>query len=258
MYPILRMTTIEPAPSSTPSDVTVSSHKPNAAYRLFSTAIILIVAYIVFRRILPYIPTALVPARERMRIDNAILSPVTAFVRLNNQNKTNIPPTKLVLEPPDYVVSLPEQIGDLTAITYISIRNQPMKKLPTNLTSLNNLTTLIVIDTPISRVPDSIGDLTNLVDLEFIGTDILALPDSIGNLPNLKALSLSYNHLHTLPATVQNLTHLIEMDLTGNNFPHIPRPLPPRVKFMFLGGNPIPFTERKAFNDSKVITAVFY
>jgi Leucine-rich repeat (LRR) protein len=195
--------------------------------------------------------------REHMAIHGAILSPVSALVKLEEQTKATNPPTELSLEPTDYVRQLPETIGRLTTLSRLTIYGQGMRTLPNSIGELTHLQTLVIINTPLTSLPESIGNLRELEYLEIAGTNIRSLPASIGNLTHLKGLVLAYNQLDTLPVTLQRLTALVELDLTGNNLQQIPT-LPPHLTFIFLGGNRIPRSDLRALRDAHTIKGVHY
>lgn len=256
-------TTAPPVPSPSPSLSPVPSKPiPKATNRLWPLCIILTipVGILGFQLGVKFLPTqrTTLLLRERISIAGAILSPVSAFIRLEEQTKTNNPPTNLTLIPPDYVKQLPSTIGDFDELTSIVIRNQPMTTLPDSIGDLTNLETLIIANTPLTRLPDSIGNLTNLKNLEIVGTNIQEIPNSIGNLKNLKALILAHNKIGSLPSTITYLSTLVELDLTGNTLTEIPKALPPYLKFIFLGGNSIPRKTLQSLDRSKVIIGVHY
>lgn len=196
--------------------------------------------------------------QERMSVGGVVFSPTTAFLRMARQNNTNRPITTLHIDSDDYIRTLPETLGDLTHLTVLTIRDQPMTALPDSIGNLTNLNTLIIINTPITALPDSIGNLTQLEDLEIIGTNITTVPPSITNLYKLKALVLSNNRLQSAPNGLTFLDNLIELSITNNKIRHIPYPLPASIRFLFLGGNRIPYETVKRMDNEHLVGGVHY
>jgi len=253
---------LQEAPARTP---TLSFSPKNSAYLSilhqafpFLIAVFgIIIGYNVVIRIFPT-PRDLSFPRERMTVGGVTLSPISAFIKLEEQTRTNNPPTSIEIKPPDYVENIPDTIGDLKELETITIRDQPIHTLPESLGALPKLHTLIVINTPLTSLPNSLGNLPKLEMCIIAGANIRAIPDSIGNLTALKGLAVPYNKLASLPRTLSQVNSLTELDLTGNNFRRIPNALPPNIKFIYLGGNQIPTNDLKNLNFSKWITGVHY
>lgn len=195
---------------------------------------------------------------EVMSIADTKLSPISAFIRLEEQAGTNASPTVLEITPPDYVRDIPDNIRSLKALTRLVIRDQPLTHLPDSIGNLQNLQTLIIINTPLQALPETLGNIANLEDIEIVGTHLAKLPDSIGSLTRLKGLVLSHNRLRNLPPSFSQLQALVELDLTSNNFSTIPNELPAHLKFIFLGGNHIPIKDLVALDNAQVIIGVHF
>lgn len=99
------------------------------------------------------------------------------------------------------LTSLPEEIGQLTAVEQLSLRG-------------NQLTSL----------PAEIGHLTNLRQLSLADNQLTSLPASLGQLRQLTHLNLRNNQLTQLPAELITLHQLEMLQLQGN-----PLPLPAEI-----------------------------
>ncbi|KAI5949434.1 hypothetical protein KGF54_005669 [Candida jiufengensis] len=82
---------------------------------------------------------------------------------------------KLVLDK-NHLVTLPNEIGNLTKLSYLSIYSNNLQALPSN-----------------------IGNLTNLQYLDLHSNNIQLLPDEIWNLNSLMLLNLASNNLSSFP-----------------------------------------------------------
>lgn len=213
----------------------------------------LLLAYRLTLKAIPAV-TMLFPGREHMRIDNATLSPIAAFTRMTDTNQTSSPAAELTIDAHDFVQTLPDSIGDLTSLTSLTIRDQPIRELPSSIGNLENLKTLIITNAPLTRLPDSIGNLTHLTDLEIVGTDITSLPDTIGNLTNLERIDAPHNKLTSVPDAISNLPKLNEVDFSDNPLTVIPK-FPESIYFIYLAQTKIPQKDLKALDDVK---GIFY
>jgi Leucine-rich repeat (LRR) protein len=97
------------------------------------------------------------------------------------------------------LTKVPEAIGNLNALTYLSL-------------ALNKLTTL----------PSQIGNLSALIDLDLSNNNLSMLPTQIGNLSLLNTLNLSHNAFSSLPAEIGNFGYLNQLDLSNNSLTSLP------------------------------------
>ncbi|GKV49144.1 hypothetical protein SLEP1_g55910 [Rubroshorea leprosula] len=118
--------------------------------------------------------------------------------------------------------SIPASIGNLSQLTYLSFaQNNFNRQIPTSLSNLTQLTSLYLYSNNLSgQIPSSLANLTQLTFLslslnQFSGP----IPASIGNLRQLTSLELSSNSLsRQIPASLANLTQLSDLDLSNNQF----------------------------------------
>ena len=118
--------------------------------------------------------------------------------------------------------SIPEQIGNLTALTSLDLRGNPLTELPERIGDLTALTFLNLSHNQLTTLPESIGGLTALTFLYLIGNQLTTLPESIGGLNALTDLYLSDNRLTTLPESIGGLNALRGLYLGGNQLTTLP------------------------------------
>ncbi|MCZ6756724.1 MAG: hypothetical protein O7C39_00430, partial [Bacteroidetes bacterium] len=127
--------------------------------------------------------------------------------------------------------TIPEKIGDLTALTELNLgidlfgggENKLRGSIPSELGNLSELTQLWLDGNELTgSIPSSLGNLTNLESLDFgnfFGGNMLtgSIPSSFGDLTSLEVLRLANNELSgSIPASVGNLSTLVLLDLSGN------------------------------------------
>lgn len=163
---------------------------------------------------------------------------------------------------PRSLTTIPEEIGQLTALEKLEIRSNEIKQLPDALFTLTkvieldvsnnglealspkirqlvNLRKLRVGMNKLMIVPESIGSLAALEDLDLSSNDIEELPASVGDLLNLRRLDLGENVLSNLPASLEKIPRLATLSLKRNRF----REIPPVVlalkslQFLYLSEN---------------------
>ena len=92
---------------------------------------------------------------------------------------------------------MPPEIGNLTNLTTLSLRNNQLSRLPPEIGNLTNLTELNLGRNQLSSLPAEIGNLTNLTRLYLYDNQLSSLPEEIGNLTNLTLLYIDDNQLDT-------------------------------------------------------------
>nr|GEU47560.1 MDIS1-interacting receptor like kinase 2-like [Tanacetum cinerariifolium] len=117
--------------------------------------------------------------------------------------------------------SIPEQIGLLSNLTYLSLSgNQLTGKLPLSFADLTRLKYLDLSNNNLTgKLTVSFANLTRLENLDLSNNYLTGkLPVSFANLTRLKSLDLSNNNLTgKLTVSFANLTRLENLDLSNNN-----------------------------------------
>ena len=127
---------------------------------------------------------------------------------------------------------IPEEIGNLTNLTILSLVDNPLLtgSIPPHIGNLINLTQLNLYNNNLTgEIPYEIGNLTdveleigmyNLTQLNLSDNQLTGeISSQMGNLTKLAHLNLSGNQLAgALPSDIGNLSNLIHLNLKNNNF----------------------------------------
>jgi Leucine-rich repeat (LRR) protein len=122
--------------------------------------------------------------------------------------------------------SIPTEIGLLTSLQQLNLKNIGFGTICTEMGLLTSLTYLSLSYSNINgTIPTQIGVLTRLISL-YLDHNYLtgSLPTEIGNLHSLSVLNVAYNKLkEVFPSALGNATSLSELQAAGNTGPsHIP------------------------------------
>jgi uncharacterized protein (TIGR02996 family) len=137
--------------------------------------------------------------------------------------------------------SLPESIGMLRNLRQLFCSNtETLESLPDTIGQLTALQGLQLSFNALKAVPDSIGKLVHLRKLDLCHNELTVLPDTVGKLRELRTLELTGNRLSHLPNAMSHLSMLSDLDIRANRFRHLPRCLSqlPRLQRLGLGENP--------------------
>ena len=91
------------------------------------------------------------------------------------------------------LLRLPPEIGQLTALTELSLADNQLGTLPLEIGQLTALTVLSLPNNQLGNLPPEIGQLTALTVLRLDGNQLSSLPGWLGNLPKLVRLFLHDN-----------------------------------------------------------------
>ncbi|CAA7388412.1 unnamed protein product [Spirodela intermedia] len=106
------------------------------------------------------------------------------------------------------ILILPECIGDLKHLRFLSVQGNKITELPETFGSLYLLETLNLNYTKIEVLPDSICLLKRLHYLGLRGTWIEYLPESLGMLDQHYTLDVEFCKIYSLPDSISNLPSL--------------------------------------------------
>ncbi|HMQ86859.1 MAG TPA: hypothetical protein PKB07_04715 [Flavilitoribacter sp.] len=156
--------------------------------------------------------------------------------------------------------NLPKTVSRLTNLEYLNAALNAMTRLPDSIDQLTNLKTLYLFGNKLDRLPESIGRLTNLDELEIGSNKIRQLPESICNLTNLTLLGLFNNQLSALPDSIGRLTRLTRLDLTTNGEINIPDSFwtLTNLNSLSLGGNRLAYGYGKPREDAPIDLNGYY
>ena len=121
--------------------------------------------------------------------------------------------------------SAPDWLGNLTALTRLGLSGSWLTSAPDWLGNLTALTGLYLSGNQLSIAPDWLGNLTALTELALFSTQLTSLPDWLGNLTALTGLYLSGNELTSVPDWLGNLTALTSLNVSGNKLTSVPESL---------------------------------
>ena len=176
-------------------------------------------------------------------------------LKLNKNVKGQLPESvytlakleKFYFENGDLEGSLPQKIGQMTALTeiYVDGNAKLQGSIPASIGQLTKLTKISVSNTAVSgSIPAGLANCTALTDINAVNTKLSGeLPDIWGGMTALKTLMLSGNDGLTgpLPASLGNLTKLTGIQLQNCNFTgNIPvewANLPVTCKTLMVYGN---------------------
>lgn len=116
--------------------------------------------------------------------------------------------------------TIPQSIGNLSALQNLTLHyNELSGPIPESIGNLPVLESLILSNNKLNKtIPESIEKLSNLHSLEIQDNELSGtIPESIGTLTSLKYLYLNNNNLTgTLPISLSYLNQLEYIDLCGN------------------------------------------
>jgi Leucine-rich repeat (LRR) protein len=110
--------------------------------------------------------------------------------------------------------SLPPEIGKLANLRYLFLDNNKLKTLPKEIGNMKNLRLLFISDNQLESLPEEIGQLENLEELWVESNQIKNIPKSIGNCKKLKYVYMSGNPLIDVPMEINNIESLIYFRMT--------------------------------------------
>ncbi|CAF0856291.1 unnamed protein product [Adineta steineri] len=120
------------------------------------------------------------------------------------------------------LAELPKEIGSLSNLRVLEMRENLLKILPDSLVQLTKLESLDLGSNAIEQLPNHIGYLQSLKELWLDSNELIELPNDIGQLKNLQCLDVSENKLTYLPNEIGDLESLTNFELSSNQVEEIP------------------------------------
>ena len=111
---------------------------------------------------------------------------------------------------------LPDSIGDLKDLEFLSLWQNRLHSLPDSLAQLTNLRTISLGSNKLNPLPTVISRLSSLRTLGLSSNGLTQLPTWLKDLQQLEVLVLERNGLRTLPLALRELKSLRELFLQGN------------------------------------------
>lgn len=123
------------------------------------------------------------------------------------------------------LTSLPNTIGDCTALVGLFCDGNLLKTLPESLGKCTALQSLVCCNNKLTALPDTIGNCTDLLLLWCFANELTSLPNTIGNCTALETLVSFSNKLAALPDTIGNCAKLKGLDCHANRLMTLPESL---------------------------------
>jgi hypothetical protein len=120
---------------------------------------------------------------------------------------------------------VPGDIGDLTELEVLDLRNNSLTSLPSELGDLSKLTELDLTAAGLASIPSAVGDLDALTDLLLAGNALTSVPPALAGMSSLTSLDLGNNDLVGVPYTIAQLDGLEYLDLSSNEIVGLPSAL---------------------------------
>jgi internalin A len=120
------------------------------------------------------------------------------------------------------LTSVPESIGQLTALQVLNLYSNQLTSVPENLGRLTVLQELRLDNNRLTSVPENLGRLTVLQELRLDNNRLTSVPESLGRLTALQTLNLHKNQLTSVPESISRLTALRDLSLFDNQLVSVP------------------------------------
>jgi len=118
--------------------------------------------------------------------------------------------------------TLPDCVGNLTALHNISLSGNVLTALPHTIGSLINLTDLNISDNQLRELPEEFSRLEKLTYVYFIRNQFTQWPEVFNTMPNLKSIDVGGNHLTEVPAIISTFQKLTNLYINDNYLTELP------------------------------------
>jgi leucine-rich repeat protein SHOC2 len=132
------------------------------------------------------------------------------------------------------LTALPASIGNLTNLTHLDVQRNQLISLPVSIDNLTNLTHLYLNSNLLVSLPDCIGELNNITHLQVNSNLLTSIPEVLTELRKLIQLQLSKNNLDSLPVNLSRFTNLRKLDISHNNFTILPNNIDKLIELVSL------------------------
>lgn len=136
-----------------------------------------------------------------------------------------------------------EPLCGISTLTHLTLHRNPLRALPQpQIGRLSRLQLLDLRNTALRELPDALFDLVDLQYLRLQRNSLRRLPPRIGALSRLHTLSLDQNKLYALPCTLVHIVDLHFLSFDRNRLDTLPTAIGelPRV---FLDFSPNPYVD---------------
>ncbi|CAD5116590.1 DgyrCDS5467 [Dimorphilus gyrociliatus] len=113
-------------------------------------------------------------------------------------------------------IEIPKEIFDLSLLTTLKLRDNPIRSIHHEIGRLNNLRVFVASFCLISSLPVSLFILESLQHLDVSYNKLSFIPNEIKYLVNLRELNVEGNQLPAMPSGALNLTKLIKLNVRNN------------------------------------------
>lgn len=114
-------------------------------------------------------------------------------------------------------MTLPSDIGKLTNLTTLLVKETELEKIPPEIADLKALQHLYIIrNEELSILPVSVAKLTQLTEVNLTGNPRLRVPDSLVSHKNLESITIREEFITKIPSQVYNLPKLVAIDYSDN------------------------------------------
>jgi len=117
---------------------------------------------------------------------------------------------------------IPEDIGDLTALTNLDLAKNDIRWFPPSFTTLVNLKSVDIRNNLIFELPPDIGNCAKLLELRLDHNKLYDLPQSMAQMPLLRKVTLDHNRFQILPGWLDELEHLKMLTFNYNEVDKLP------------------------------------
>lgn len=116
----------------------------------------------------------------------------------------------------NYIRTLPDAIGRLTALHTLDASGNALRDLPTALAECTALHTVVLAQNAFRRMPLALTQVATLHHLDASHNELMDLPTETQNWQLLHTLDLSHNQFEALPPALAGLPRLHTLDMSHN------------------------------------------